>query len=144
MNHDRVKLAIKMMENVIAKEQYFNMNTWFKTICQEDHPCETASCFAGHLAMTEEWKDAGGYIHMGVPCILVDGEEEDSFEAVAHYLDITPYEAALLTGIVVEEWFYGLASCADLNRVKAIYVVEKLQYLLKHETFNELMPQRQK
>jgi len=57
MNIDRLDHCIKTMERVRDDGLYFDMAAYFR--------CGTPSCFLGHLAVTDEWRDAGGDVDDG-------------------------------------------------------------------------------
>jgi len=129
MNCERIQAAITMMKRAIPR--YFDMTHWqiephghIIQIAQTEselHACGSTACFAGHLALSPEFKKAGGSVcPAGSP--IFNGFN-GSF-AVAEYFDI-PYELARdLT--LPDRDFYPV----DFEDVKPEHVIEKLETLL--------------
>ena len=129
MNRERIQSAIAMMKRVTHR--YFDMTNWqnelyghIKQIAQTEselHTCGNTACFAGHLALSPEFKKAGGSVSkLGGP--VFNGVR--FVEAVAEYFDI-PYElAGDLT--LPDRDFYPV----DYEDVKPEHVIEKLEMIL--------------
>ena len=129
MNRERIQSAIAMMKRVTHR--YFDMTNWqnelyghIKQIAQTEselHGCGNTACFAGHLALSPEFQDAGGLVSkIGAP--IFNGVR--FVEAVAEYFDI-PYElAGDLT--LPDRDFYPV----DYEDVKPEHVIEKLEMIL--------------
>jgi len=129
MNRERIQAAIAMMKRAIPR--YFNMSNWqnerpghIMQIAQTEselHGCGNTACFAGHLALSPEFKKAGGLAYgTGAPKF---NNFSGSF-AVAEYFDI-PYEMARdLT--LPRRNFYPV----DFEDVKPEHVIEKLEMIL--------------
>jgi len=129
MNRERIQSAIAMMKRVTHR--YFDMTNWqnelyghIKQIAQTEselHTCGNTACFAGHLALSPEFQDAGGLVSkIGAP--IFNGVR--FVEAVAEYFDI-PYElAGDLT--LPDRDFYPV----DYEDVKPEHVIEKLEMIL--------------
>jgi len=129
MNCERIQAAIAMMERAIPR--YFDMTNWqdeqpghIKQIAQTEselHTCGNTACFAGHLALSPEFQDAGGLVSkIGAP--IFNGVR--FVEAVAEYFDI-PYElAGDLT--LPDRDFYPVR----FEDVKPEHVIEKLEMIL--------------
>ena len=98
------------------------------------HACGTSACFAGWLAVSPEWQADGGYVGLdGSPRMIVDGEEEDDGEAIAHWLGI-PIELAdklCCCGLGADGSFYE----GDLYDVTPQMVIDKLQQILEGESW---------
>jgi len=129
MHRERIQSAIAMMKRVTHR--YFDMTNWqnelyghIKQIAQTEselHTCGNTACFAGHLALSPEFQDAGGLVSkIGAP--IFNGVR--FVEAVAEYFDI-PYElAGDLT--LPDRDFYPV----DYEDVKPEHVIEKLEMIL--------------
>ena len=129
MNRERIQSAIAMMKRVTNR--YFDMTNWqnelyghIKQIAQTEselHTCGNTACFAGHLALSPEFQDAGGLVSkIGAP--IFNGVR--FVEAVAEYFDI-PYElAGDLT--LPDRDFYPVR----FEDVKPEHVIEKLEMIL--------------
>ena len=129
MHRERIQSAIAMMKRVTHR--YFDMTNWqnelyghIKQIAQTEsklHACGNTACFAGHLALSPEFKKAGGSVSkLGGP--VFNGVR--FVEAVAEYFDI-PYELAgdlTLSG----QDFYPVR----FEDVKPEHVIEKLEMIL--------------
>ena len=132
MNRERIQDAITMMKDVTHR--HFNMSGWqheqpghIIKIAQTEfelHTCGNTACFAGHLALSPEFQDAGGLVSKtGAP--MFNGVRYA--EAVAEYFDI-PYELARdLT--LPRRNFYPVC----FEDVKPEHVIEKLEMILSHE-----------
>ena len=129
MNRERIQSAIAMMKRVTHR--YFDMTNWqnelyghIKQIAQTEselHTCGNTACFAGHLALSPEFQDAGGLVSkIGAP--IFNGVR--FVEAVAEYFDI-PYELARDLTLPSPN-FYPL----DFEDVKPEHVIEKLGMIL--------------
>ena len=129
MHRERIQSAIAMMKRVTHR--YFDMTNWqnelyghIKQIAQTEsklHACGNTACFAGHLALSPEFQDAGGLVSkIGAP--IFNGVR--FVEAVAEYFDI-PYElAGDLT--LPDRDFYPVR----FEDVKPEHVIEKLEMIL--------------
>ena len=129
MHRERIQSAIAMMKRVTHR--YFDMTNWQNEphghiiqIAQTEsklHTCGNTACFAGHLALSPEFQDAGGLVSkIGAP--IFNGVR--FVEAVAEYFDI-PYElAGDLT--LPDRDFYPV----DYEDVKPEHVIEKLEMIL--------------
>ena len=129
MNRERIQNAITMMKDVTHR--YFDMINWqnerpghIMQIAQTEselHGCGNTACFAGHLALSPEFQDAGGLVSkIGAP--IFNGVR--FVEAVAEYFDI-PYElAGDLT--LPDRDFYPVR----FEDVKPEQVIEKLEMIL--------------
>ena len=129
MHRERIQSAIAMMKRVTHR--YFDMTNWqnelyghIKQIAQTEselHTCGNTACFAGHLALSPEFQDAGGLVSkIGAP--IFNGVR--FVEAVAEYFDI-PYElAGDLT--LPDRDFYPVR----FEDVKPEHVIEKLEMIL--------------
>ena len=129
MNRERIQDAITMMKRAIPR--YFDMTNWqnkgnsyVPRIAQTEselHACGNTACFAGHLALSHEFQDAGGLVsETGAP-IFNDLLEAS---AVAEYFDI-PYELARDLTLPNKD-FYPV----DFEDVKPEHVIEKLEMIL--------------
>ena len=129
MNRERIQYAVSMMKRVTHR--HFNMSGWqheqpghIIQIAQTEsklHTCGNTACFAGHLALSPEFQDAGGLVSkIGAP--IFNGVR--FVEAVAEYFDI-PYElAGDLT--LPDRDFYPVR----FEDVKPEHVIEKLEMIL--------------
>jgi len=129
MNRERIQSAIAMMKDVTHR--HFDMANWQNEphghiiqIAQTESElkgCGNTACFAGHLALSPEFKKAGGLLYgTGAPKF---NNFSGSF-AVAEYFDI-PYELARdLT--LPDRDFYPV----DYEDVKPEHVIDKLQQIL--------------
>jgi len=129
MNRERIQAAIAMMKRAIPR--YFNMSNWqnerpghIMQIAQTEselHGCGNTACFAGHLALSPEFQDAGGSVSkIGAP--MFNGVRYA--EAVAEYFDI-PYELAGNLTLPGGD-FYPV----KFRDVKPEHVIEKLEMIL--------------
>ena len=129
MNRERIQSAIAMMKDVTHR--HFDMANWQNEphghiiqIAQTESElqgCGNTACFAGHLALSPEFKKAGGLAYgTGAPKF---NNFSGSF-AVAEYFDI-PYEMARdLT--LPDRDFYPVR----FEDVKPEHVIEKLEMIL--------------
>lgn len=154
MNKERILSAIELMRNaqnlsmcfwqgdkVIKDEGRSNAITNICPSIEELHSCGNTACFAGYLAISQPFKDAGGRVqkHTGAPIFYSEGEgiDYEDADAVGVYLDI-PYKTAC-------SLVYGdLNRDPDCNRyrtfsefyqkpwanVEAVDVIAKLEGLL--------------
>ena len=129
MHHERIQDAITMMKDVTHR--HFNMTGWqskdhsyVSRIVQTEselHACGNTACFAGHLALSPEFQDAGGSVSkIGAP--MFNGVRYA--EAVAEYFDI-PYELAGNLTLPGGD-FYPV----KFRDVKPEHVIEKLEMIL--------------
>ena len=129
MNCERIQSAIAMMKRAIPR--YFNMTNWQNKphghIIQmaqtesELHAYGNTACFAGHLALSPEFKKAGGLVcGTGAPKFNTFSE---SF-AVAEYFGI-PYELARGLTLPGRD-FYPVR----FEDVKPEHVIKKLEMIL--------------
>ena len=129
MNRERIQAAIAMMKRAIPR--YFNMSNWqnerpghIMQIAQTDselHGCGNTACFAGHLALSPEFKKAGGLLYgTGAPKF----NNFSGSYAVAQYFGITYELAGDLT--LPDRDFYPV----DYEDVKPEHVIEKLEMIL--------------
>ena len=129
MNRERIQSAIAMMKRVTHR--YFDMTNWqdeqpghIKQIAQTEselHTCGNTACFAGHLALSTEFQDAGGLVSKtGAP--MFNGLLEAS--AVAEYFGITYEMAEDLT--LPGRDFYPV----KFRDVEPEHVIEKLEMIL--------------
>jgi len=129
MNRERIQSAITMMKRAIPR--YFDMTNWQNEphghiiqIAQTEselHACGNTACFAGHLALSPEFQDAGGLVsETGAP-IFNDLLEAS---AVAEYFDIPHELAGDLT--LPNRDFYPV----KFRDVKPEHVIEKLEMIL--------------
>ena len=130
MNRERIQSAIAMMKRVTRR--YFDMTNWqnelyghVKQIAQTEselHSCGNTACFAGHLALSPEFQDAGGLVSkIGAP--IFNGVR--FVEAVAEYFGITYELAKDLT--LPNRDFYPVR----FEDVKPKHVIEKLTKLVE-------------
>ena len=130
MNRERIQSAIAMMKRVTHR--YFDMTNWqnelyghIKQIAQTEselHTCGNTACFAGHLALSPEFQDAGGLVSKtGAP--MFNGVRYA--EAVAEYFGITYELAGNLT--LPGGDFYPV----KFRDVKPEHVIEKLEIILR-------------
>jgi len=93
----RINTCIKVQQRVVDNNRNFDMTAWQDI---EDHPtwahktekdlhtCGSAACFGGYLALSPEWKRAGGSVDMeGTPVY----EEKVQQEAVQAFLGLSQY-----------------------------------------------------
>ena len=129
MNRERIQDAITMMKDVTHR--HFNMTGWqnkdhsyVSRIAQTEselHACGNTACFAGHLALSPEFQDAGGLVsETGAP-IFNDLLEAS---AVAEYFDIPHELAGDLT--LPNRDFYPV----KFRDVEPEHVIEKLEMIL--------------
>jgi len=129
MNRERIQAAITMMKDVTHR--HFNMSGWqheqpghIIQIAQTEselHACGNTACFAGHLALSPEFQDAGGLVSKtGAP--MFNGLLEAS--AVAGYFDIPDEMAEDLT--LPGRDFYPV----KFRDVEPEHVIEKLEMIL--------------
>ena len=129
MNRERIQDAITMMKDVTHR--HFDMTNWQKDphghiiqIAQTEselHACGNTACFAGHLALSPEFKKAGGSVSkIGGP--VFNGLLETS--AVAEYFGI-PYELARGLTLPGRD-FYPVR----FEDVKPEHVIKKLEMIL--------------
>jgi len=129
IDRERIQNAIAMMKRVTHR--HFDMANWQNEphghiiqIAQTEselHGCGNTACFAGHLALSPEFKDAGGLVSkIGAP--IFNGVR--FVEAVAEYFGITYELAADLT--LPDRNFYPV----DFEDVKPEHVIEKLEMIL--------------
>ena len=129
MNCERIQDAITMMNDVTHR--HFDMANWQNEphghiiqIAQTEselHACGNTACFAGHLALSPEFQDAGGSVSkIGAP--MFNGVRYA--EAVAEYFDL-PYELAGNLTLPGGD-FYPV----KFRDVKPEHVIEKLEMIL--------------
>ena len=132
IDRERIQNAIAMMKRVTHR--HFDMANWqnephghIKRIAQTEselHGCGNTACFAGHLALSPEFKKAGGSVSkLGGP--VFNGVR--FVEAVAEYFGITYELAGDLT--LSGQDFYPVR----FEDVKPEHVIEKLEMILSHE-----------
>ena len=99
------------------------------------HACGNVACFAGYVALSPEWKAAGGYMyHSGEPKLPAGVGEEDLWgdEAIATWLGIS---VELATDLVLGDTSYEHSFFYDRpwGEVDAHDVIEKLELILSGE-----------
>ena len=105
------------------------------------HACGNTACFAGYVAVSPEWKAAGGYMyHNGEPKLPGGPNKEDmwALPAIAAWLGVDVYLAERL---VLGDITYGGAGEGNYSvfygkrwgEVDAHDVIEKLELILSGE-----------
>lgn len=102
MNLHNIQKAIDVMNRVVIRQGKLNMGCWqdyppshkYVETEAEAYTCGTIACFAGWLALSDEWKKAGGDIDCGRPIMYADGKVLRGHWAVAKFLDISDEHAA--------------------------------------------------
>ena len=140
-NEKNVQDAINVME----RARKFDLSTWqegadFYAITTEAelNSCGMAACFGGYIAVSPEFKAAGGEVSRfsGRPIICANDFTVGGHEAIAVYLGINDTLAAKLTACTTYEDgendgynFYG-KSIKDVTKED---VIEKLKLILSGE-----------
>lgn len=114
MHRERVAMAIKVMERVRDQKLPFDMEVWAKS-----SPCGTAACFAGHLALSYEFRGIGMEVdeEYNLPTLDI----KTGTKAVAAALDIEPWAAECLC----------FSTFYHTQQVKPQDVIDKLHRLLE-------------
>ena len=130
-NEKNVQDAINIME----RAQKFSMHQWQEvadgSACETEaelNECGMAACFGGYIAVSPEFKVAGGRVDLysGVPIL----GRENGYFAIAEYLDIDFDLASRLTACNKDEVpFYN----KSLRKVTNQDVIEKLKLILSGE-----------
>jgi len=75
LNQDCLQICIETMQDVVDNKRAFNMEFWQDqddalylydmviTEQKELHECNTAACFAGHVALNPKFQQMGGSVH---------------------------------------------------------------------------------
>lgn len=141
MNRERIQAAIELMK----RARNLNMITWQTKrspisppagTVSELHACGNSACFGGYLALSPEWKEAGGTVTIKGGPVMSGGFRGAA--AVAEYLGISERQAeSLVFGDLdgtEEEWsnFYD----KFWRRVTPQDVIAKLEQLLEMEAKN--------
>ncbi len=130
-NEKNVQDAINIME----RAQKFSMHYWqvvaYGSACETEaelNECGMAACFGGYIAVSPEFKAAGGTVSEvdGAPML---GRESGYF-AIAEYLGVDFDLAARLTACNTDGFpFYN----KSLRKVTNQDVIEKLKLILNGE-----------
>jgi len=119
MNEKNVKSAIEIMRGAknlkMTDWQQHPGHTHAALTIKDLHKCGNTACFAGYVAISEEFKAAGGWSSsVGMPMLSVRGREFIGVSAIRHWLGISRETATLLIhghdrgeGHADEELFYG-------------------------------------
>ena len=160
MNIENMKAAIAIMQRVIDRGDKVDMVNWqttksgyntfsFEPIAKTEdelHACGNAACFAGYVAISPEWRAAGGFVLGSAAPSLAHNSQFNPHpwnlsneSGIAAWLDL-PIAVArrLVRGDLVTEWDEEAAKGRDFSRfydrwwtdVTAQNVIEKLMYLL--------------
>ena len=131
-NSGRLKTLIDVMQRVVDKNKPFDMQTWQdmddvlqKASTEEElHTCGTTACIAGYLAVSPEFKKAGGKVsRIGAP--IFDGV--DQYRAIESYLECSMELAELITDPSMTDIFYD----AEVRYLTPKIVVSRLNGLLE-------------
>lgn len=145
MNVENVKAAIEIMKNA----QNLDMNSWQDNkgisgkYCHSIaslHECGNSACFAGYIAISEEFLSSGGCLsaYGGEPVLVTnEGNTLVSTRAIAHWLGVSPETSeSLIYGFNGDdeaegnsETFYGMC----FEDVEPEDVIVKLEMILSGE-----------
>ena len=155
MNVQRIQAAIEMMKHV----ERLDMNSWqgnmsyrIAQTIEELHRCGNNACFAGYLAISEEFKQAGGRVcpFSGQPEF---GHTNNATHSIIEYFDLEHNSDTrrAIQSIIFREFAdpSGQLACDDFgqtfcypesyivpfNDVEPHHVIEKLEALLRGEYF---------
>jgi hypothetical protein len=138
VNAENVRKAIAIMER--ADKEHFDM-TSFQSLTKDKiaaitvpklHACGNTACFAGWVAISEEFQADGGHVDLysGAPEIAVRDAKTshllDGEFAIAYWLDISPQ-------LAVDLCFTGSDSFYEADDIKPHHVIDKLKALLDGE-----------
>jgi len=134
MQKKRLQTLINVMQRVVDTEGAFDLWGWqnasgdlhinTQTTEKRLHKCGATACVAGWLAVSPEFKKAGGSVSaVGSPRLKEYGE----FEAFALYLKCPYNQASLIASPARSLAFYGRRA----NEVTAKIVVARLTQLLE-------------
>jgi hypothetical protein len=130
----RFDAAIELMEWVDKnKKKQFNMKDWqadedniVSTIKQASE-CGTVCCFAGWLALSDEFKKAKGKVSNDGGYPILDGFSGS--QAISKYFGISPTDASLLVCVGVGYERVDDTYGCKINEVKPADVVKQLKIL---------------
>lgn len=136
MNLKNIQTAIDVMNRVVIRQGKVNMGTWqeyppghkYVETEAEAYTCGTTACFAGWLALSDDWKKAGGDIDYGRPIMYADGKCLSHHFAVAKFLDISDEHAAGLCyiGDGTKKVYGKNAHARTTTAIDVIYALERL------------------
>lgn len=134
MNIERMLAAIELM--IMVGEQYpekFDLDAWFRSFGMLPtkrlliNTCGTTACFAGWLALSPEWKRAGGRITRETKVPEFNGNY--GYDAASVFLEIPYIDAQFLCMPYHAKACYG----KNVKAVTAFDVAEKLIEMVKAE-----------
>lgn len=115
MNEERIRQAIRVMEEVHNRRLPFNMKDWF---AGSPYDCGTAACFGGWLTRDPWFQALGLNATQSIPTF----EYYQGASAFAQLLDISYGQA--------EELTYPAYYSSDPEKITPYMVIEKLEELL--------------
>lgn len=90
MNRANIQATIE----VLKQAQNFRITTFqsgrykvAKTV-EELHKCGNTACIAGYVALSQAWRDFGGYAYEGVPSRKGDKYENDAASSMAAFWEL--------------------------------------------------------
>ena len=146
-NKGRVRTAIKVMEEVRSKNLELDMNMFRsrgKATSLDNADCGTVCCFAGWLALSKEFQEAGGRVSELGPIGSPGFGGRHGPGAICKYLNITVNDSFALLGYESSEW-HGARYFYEKDRRENITfddVISKLNHLLEFGNFNNLHPSK--
>lgn len=135
LNRRRLKVLIKIQRRVVDEDKKFDIRSWqwqapsrmIAVVTEKKlHACGTAACFAGYVALSPEWKRAGGRINLssGAPILNYRGGQD----ALSEYLSLD--DDLFMRRVCV--WFVGgNIRMYGLRKPNAAAVLKRLEYALE-------------
>lgn len=142
MNIDNINKAIAVMERVKRNGGEVNMGSWqfgaFSRVetCETEEElnhCGSAACFAGWVAVSPEFKEAGGFVTGGgMPEIPLAGKMERGLlgeDAIAAWLGISLKEADGLCYTGGDDLcsVYGTDDCSEVTAEQVLEALYRLR-----------------
>lgn len=135
MNVKRMKTLIKVMERVRDRGRHLDLRAWqagaadtaiTRKTEKVAHECGTACCVAGWLAVSREFKAAGGKVGLhGMPHF----NQEHGHYAIAAYLEVHPDLGRGICGLGdsgISGKFYGRRRAEDITASDVIARLSRL------------------
>ncbi len=91
MNRKNIQATI----DILKQAQNFNIATFqgngrngMACTIEELHKCGNTACIGGYVALSQAWRDFGGYIIEGAPSLSDDGDGPDAIAAMVAFWEL--------------------------------------------------------
>lgn len=129
MNRENIQKAIAIMKRAKHLDMRSYQNGGKTATTEEElHACGKTACFAGYIAISQEFQVDGGKVHIDYGYPILHGKEQE--DAIAEWLGI-PKDIAERLVFGGTNGSYSMFYKKFWDSVTAQDVIEKLEELLK-------------